>query len=214
MSVAAERPRQREWWLRALLVFQAPSAVFSALRSQDEDDVEARSEPLLAIGFLAGVAAVLSTSVAGRLLDDPGGGLLLVAAWAVFAGALYGIAAVWIGGLLVHLAARRLGSLGSYRRARQVVGLALAPVALSLLLLWPVRLAVYGEDVFRAGGSDAGTTGTAVLDWLWAGAGLWALGLVLVGIRAVHAWTWERATAALALAAALPVVLVAAQVAF
>lgn len=210
------RPVQpsRAWWLRALLVFQAPSAVFSALRNQDEDDVEARSEPLLAIGFLAGVAGVLSTSAAGRLLDDPGGGLLLVAAWAIFAGALYGAAVVWLGGLLVHLAARRLGSLGSYRRARQVVGLALAPVALSLLLLWPVRLAVYGEDVFRPGGDDAGATGTAALDWLWAGAGVWALALVLVGIRAVHAWTWERATAALALAAALPALLVAAQAAF
>lgn len=208
MTVAADRPREREWWLRALLLFQAPTPVFAALRSRDEDDVDARSEPLLAISLLAGVGAVLSSSVAGRFLDDPGGGLLAVAAWAIFAGAIYGAAAVWLGGLLVHLAARRLGSVGSYRRARHVVGFALAPLALALLLLWPVRLAVYGEDVFRAGGGDEGATGTRLLDWLWAGAGIWTLVLVLIGIRAVHAWTWERSAAALALAAALPALVV------
>ena len=37
----------------------------------------------------------------------------------------------------------------SFRQARHIVGLAAAPLALSLLLVWPVRLAIYGGDVFR-----------------------------------------------------------------
>jgi hypothetical protein len=200
---------QRAWWIRTLLVLQAPTAVFAALRSTDEQDLDARTEPLVAIAMLAGTAAVISTTVAGRYLDDPGGGLLVVAAWAIFAGALYGAAALWLGGLLVHVASRRLGSEGAYRRARHVVGFALVPVALTLPLLWPVRLALYGSDVFRAGGSDSGAQGARILDLLWAGAGLWSLMLVLVGIRAVHRWSWLRSTVALALAAALPLLIVA-----
>ena len=56
----------------------------------------------------------------------------------------------------------------TYRQARHVLAFASAPVALSLLVLWPVRLAVYGEDVFRTGGSDhgAGNTAFVVLELL------------------------------------------------
>lgn len=200
---------QRAWWIRTLLVLQAPTPVFAALRSNDEEDLDARTEPLVAIAMLAGAASVISTSVAGRYLDDPGGGLLVVAAWAVFAGAIYGTAALWVGGLLVRVAVRMLGSTGTYRQARHVVGFALVPVALSLVVLWPVRLALYGDDVFHAGGADSGAAGAHVLDLLWAGAGLWSLALVLVGIRAVNGWSWPRASAALALAAALPLLIVA-----
>jgi hypothetical protein len=207
-AASVESP-QRAWWIRTLLVLQAPTPVFAALRSTDEEDLDARTEPLVAIAMLAGAASVISTSVAGRYLDDPGGGLLVVAAWAIFAGAIYGTAALWIGGLLVHVAVKSLGSAGTYRRSRHVVGFALVPVALALVVLWPVRLALYGSDVFHAGGSDSGAGGAHVLDLLWAGAGLWSLALVLIGIRAVHRWSWARASAALALASALPLLIVA-----
>jgi hypothetical protein len=209
VQVAARTQPEREWWLRTLLVLQAPTAVFAALRNEGDEDVAARSEPLVAIGFLAGIAAVLSSSLARHALDSFTGGITTVAAWVVFTGALYGLFGVWLVGLLVHLASRRLGSQGSYRRARHVVGFALTPLALSLILLWPVRLALYGEDGLRRGGDDAGTTANGVLDWLTVAAGLWALALLLVGIRAVHAWTWGRTAAAFGLAAALPALVVA-----
>src|SRR5206468_2720546 len=128
-----------------------------------------------------------------------------------FAGALYGLFGVWLGGLVVHVVARRLGSRGTYRRARHVVGFALTPIALSLLVLEPVRLAVYGEDVFRRGGGDTGTVATAMLDWLTIGAACWGLALLLIGIRAVHGWTWARAAAAVAAAVALPALLAVVQ---
>jgi hypothetical protein len=200
---------ERAWWLRAALVLQAPTPVFRALRDESPEDEDARMEPLVLIALLAGIGAVLGTSVAGGLLDDPGGGLLVVAAWAIFAGALYGGVAVLGGGLLLRWAERRLGGRGSWRRARHVFGFALAPLALGLVVLWPLRLALYGDDVFRRGGADSGTTGARLLDGLWVSCGLWFLVLLVVGVRAVNRWSWWRSLAACALAAAPPVVIVA-----
>jgi hypothetical protein len=210
VSAVAETSPERAWWLRAVLVFQAPAAVFAALRTKDERDVDARAEPLVAIGMLAGIASVLWSGPAGTFLDDPGGGITTVAAWAVFGGAIYGAAVIWAGGLLLHLVARRLGSLGSYQRARQIVGFSLAPLALSLLTIWPVRLVLYGDDVFREGGADSGAAGAHALLWLWIASGIWSLALLLVGVRAVHGWTWARAVGAVALTLALPALVVGA----
>jgi hypothetical protein len=197
----------REWLLRALLVLQAPRAVFSALRDDSDDAAHARQEPVLALLWLAGIAGVLATSVARTLLDDPTRDGLVVAVWAFIGGGFYGTLAFWLGGALVHRASRALGGQGSYRRARHVVGFACAPVALSLLLVWPIGLAAFGGDLFRSGGSDSGTGGD-VLYWSSVGFGVWALALLAVGIRAVHGWTWARSLGTLALAAA-PLVLVA-----
>ena len=62
---------------------------------------------------------------------------------------------------------------------------------------------VYGEDAFTRGGSDEGTTASAVLDALEAGLLLWALVLVVVGVRVVHGWSWARSAAASGLVAAV-----------
>lgn len=200
---------EKAWWLRAMLVLQSPRAVFAALRDESVEDQDARAEPLVLIGFLAGIGAVLGTGVAGRLLDDPGGGLLVVAAWAVFAGAIYGTVTVFAGGLLLRWAERRLGGDGSWRRARHLFCFALAPLALGLIVLWPVRIALYGDDVFRRGGTDSGAAGARVLDSLWISCGLWFLALLVVGLRTVHGWTWARALAACGLACVPPVLIVA-----
>jgi hypothetical protein len=197
----------REWLLRALLVLQAPRAVFSALHDDSDDAAQARQEPVLALLWLAGIAAVLVTSVARTLLDDPTRDGLVVAVWAFIGGGSYGALAFWLGGALVHGASRALGGQGSYRRARHVVAFACAPVALSLLLVWPIGLAAFGGDLFRSGGSDGGAGGD-VLFWAAVGFGLWALALLAIGIRAVHGWTWGRSLAALAIAV-VPVALVA-----
>ncbi|HXH97981.1 MAG TPA: YIP1 family protein, partial [Gaiellaceae bacterium] len=99
--------------------------------------------------------------------------------------------------------------LGSYRRARHVLALAAAPLALTLVTLWPVRIAVYGEDLFRTGGNDYGR-GDAIFGALVDAAALWCVWLLLVGVRAVHGWTWGRAAATVALAAAFPALIVIA----
>jgi hypothetical protein len=208
VSTAVERTPspQREWWLRALAVLQSPTAVFAALRDDSNEAAQARQEPILAIVLLAGMAGVLSTTVAGRLLDEPDTDAAIVAVWTFLGGAIYAGFVYWLGGLLLHGAGAALGSRGSYRRARHVLGFAVAPLALSLLLVWPVRLAVHGTDVFRTGGEDSGA-GDWIFESLALGAGLWAAALLVSGMRAVNGWPWPRSLAAVALAAA-PVALI------
>jgi hypothetical protein len=77
------------------------------------------------------------------------------------------------------------------------------------LAAWPVKLALFGGDAFRSGGEDAGADGTAfvVVEAVFLA---WALGLLVVGVRAVHGWTWARAAGAVALAAAGAATIVAA----
>ena len=191
---AQDTALDREWLLRALLVLQSPRAVFAALRDDSDESAQARQEPVLAIIWLAGIAGVLATPVAGTLLDDPARDGLVVAVWAFVGGGFYAAAGYWLLGALLYAAARALGGQGSYRRARHVVGFAAAPVALSLLTLWPLGIAALGGDLFRSGGSDAGRWGS-LLHWAAIGFAIWGLALLAVGIRAVHGWTWPRSLA-------------------
>lgn len=158
--------------------------------------------------LLAGMASVLSTRTAAHLLDDNDYDGLLVAVWTFVAGGLYGVTAYWLLGALLYRGARALGSAGSYRRARHLLAFAAVPIAFSLVLL-PVKLALYGGDLFHRGGADAGTGGEvfAVLQLAFFA---WAAALLLVGMRAVHGWSWTRAGAAVAAAAALPAAVSAA----
>ncbi|HWN20468.1 MAG TPA: YIP1 family protein [Gaiellaceae bacterium] len=191
---------EREWWLRVPAVLLGPRAVFVALRDGSQEQVDARQEPVLALVYLAGIAAVLGTTTAGRLFDDPEYDGVLVAVWAVVAGGFYAFAGYWLIGGALYLGARGLGGLGDYRRGRHVLAFALAPLALSLLVLWPVELAAFGGDLFRRGGSDDGTAGT-VFDVLELAFALWSAALLLIGVRAVHGWSWWRSLGALGLVA-------------
>jgi hypothetical protein len=83
-----------------------------------------------------------------------------------------------------------------------VLAFALAPLALSALVVWPVRVAIYGGDLFRSGGSDHGR-GVLALDLLDAALAVWAAVLLVAGVRAVHGWTVARSLGAVALAVVL-----------
>jgi hypothetical protein len=136
---------------------------------------------VLALVLLAGISGVLWTPVAGTILNDVTLDWLDVAIWAFLGGGFYAIALYFIGGLIVQWLARAGGWI-SYRQARHLLAFAAAPVALSLFLVIPLRLAVYGEDVFRSGGSDRGAGA-----WAFAGVELaflaWALFLLAFGLR-------------------------------
>jgi Yip1 domain len=179
--VEPARSLQKEWWLRALAVFQSPRGTFAALRDDSDEAAEARQEPVMAIVILAGIAGILATSLARGLLDDPNYDRLNFAVWAFLVGAFNGLLVFWFGGLLVYAIAAAVRARASYRQARHIVGLAMAPVALSLLTVWPLRLAIYGEDVFRRGGSDTGA-GDTLFDLLLVGSFAWAFALVAVGL--------------------------------
>jgi Yip1 domain len=185
VSVAADRGTslQKEWWLRTFAVFHRPRLVFAALRDDSDEAAEARQEPVLAIISLAGIAAVLSTSLAGRALDDPAfsNSFLAVLSWAFIGGLVYGAIVYWLGGLIVHAIASALRTESSYRQARHLVGFAAAPLALSLLLIWPIRVSIYGDDLFRSGGSDSGA-GEVLFDLLILATYVWTFGLVALGL--------------------------------
>jgi len=195
--------------LRAPAVLVAPRAVFVSLRDESEEAAEERQEPITALAGLAGIAAVLGSPVARHLLNDASFSVSLIPVWAFLGGAVYAVAVYWAGGGLLYGAARRLGSLGSYRRARHVLTLSAAPLALALVTLWPVRIAVYGQNLFRTGGSDWGP-GDRTFGGLLYFAFAWSAVLLVIGVRAVHGWSWARSVAAIVLAAALPALIVLA----
>ena len=211
MSTEAVRTSalERNWWLRAPAVLVAPRAVFASLRDESEESVEARQEPIVAIAALAGIAVVLVSPTFRRMLNDPAVSLALVPVLAFVAGALYAAAVFWLGGGLLYGAARRLGGEGSYLRMRHVLALASAPLALSLVTFWPLRIAIYGQDLFRTGGDDYGR-GDAIFGGVYLGFVAWSVLLLVVGVRTVHGWTLARAAGAVALAAAFPVLIVLA----
>jgi len=184
------------------LILVRPGEVFAALRDSSDEQAEALSEPMVAVTILAGTAMFLSTATAGQLFDDPEFDWLLVAVEAFFAGVLVALQNYWLGGAALLLGLRSLGSMARYRTARQIVGLSTIPFVLALLVVWPVRIAVFGEDLFRSGGSDEGTTGY-VLNAVDAGFVLWALALAIVGVRTVEGWGLVRSLGATAFAATL-----------
>jgi hypothetical protein len=203
VEVTPEPLADRSWWLRAPLVLVAPRPIFASLREYDEASADARQEPLIAIAALAGIAVVLASPTFRRMLNDPSVDLVLVPVLAFVAGSLYAAATYWLGGALLYGATRRLGSLGDYRRARHLLALAATPLALALVVFWPIRIAVYGENLFRTGGDDYGR-GDGVFGAVFLGFVAWALMLLLIGVRSVHGWSWARSAGAVALAAAFP----------
>jgi len=196
----------RDWWLRTLLVLQRPRPVFAALRDDSREAAADRSEPVLLIVLLAGMAIALGSSAGARLADDRTYDGLLIAVWAFLAGAISGLSTYFGLGAVLFGAVKALGSQGSYRRARHVLAFASVPIALSLVV-WPVKLALYGEDWFRTGGGDTGTGGV-LFDLVELAFFLWSGVLLVVGVRTVHGWTLARAGAACAIAVVAPLAVV------
>jgi hypothetical protein len=208
---AAEGALEREWWRYTLLVLRRPRAVFAALRDDSTEAADARQEPVTAIVFLGGIAAVLATGAASRLLDEPLYDPLLIAVWAVVAGAIYGIASYWVAGGAVHVGHRGAGGTGSYRQSRHLLAFAAVPLIVWLVTVWPVRLALYGEDLFRTGGRD-GHAGRVVFDSIGGVFVAWCFGLLVLGIRTVYVWDWRRSVVAVSLAVTAIVALALAAV--
>jgi hypothetical protein len=201
-SAPAAEAAGRAWWRRLPRLLVAPEEVFRALRSDDEADVEGRSEPILAIVLLAGMAGIVLTPAWGTLLDEPTVDGLVVAVVTFVGGLMYGAAGYYLLGLVVWLGAKGMGATEPYRLARQVVGLAALPLALSLFVTVPLAVLLFGGDWLRTGGSDEGVAGWIVLG-LGLGAVAWSAALLVVGLRATFRLPWRGVAGALALAAVL-----------
>lgn len=174
---------ERVWLKRAVTVLVRPREVFEGIRDDSDTAARVRSEAVLALVLLAGIASVLWTPTYGRLQDDVANDALNVAVIAFVGGSLYGVLAYFLGGGVVYALTRAVGG-ASYRQVRHVLAFAAAPVALSLLVVWPVRLAVYGGDVFKTGGADHGGGNDAFygVELVFV---LWALALLALGLRIV-----------------------------
>jgi hypothetical protein len=206
---ARTRDEEKAWFLRALLVLQAPRPVFAALRDDSDEAADARQDAAGTIVWLAGIASVLATTVASKLLDDVEMDATLVAVWAFLSGGLYGFGLYVVVGKVFEVALRKLGGHGSFRRSRHLLGFSAAPIALALLVYWPVRIALYGKDTFRSGGADGDTVGMA-LAWGFYVFVLWSLVLLVVGVRTVHGWSWGRSLVGVGFAAVIAAALAAA----
>jgi hypothetical protein len=198
---AERRDESGAWWLRALLVPQAPRPVFAALRDDSREAAEDRQEVVATIAFLVGVALTVASAAAASFADDPARTGIVIPVYLFIAGVFVSALNYWIGGGALYIAINVLGGEGSYRRARHLLAFAAVPLVLSLVLL-PVRFAIYGGDIFRSGGRDAGG-GAHVFTVLLIGFGVWALALLAVGIRTVEGWSWIRTAAGVGLFAAL-----------
>lgn len=192
---------ERLWWLNTVGVLARPKQVFDALRDTSDEAVDARQEPITAVVILCGIATVLVTGAAGRLLDDAVIDGYLIAVWAFLAGAIYGVASYWLAGAAVYLGQRGAGGTGDYQQARHVLAYAAVPLIVWLVFVWPVRVALYGKDLFRTGGSDGGTS-RVVFGAVGGLFVLWCLGLLALGLRTVYGWDWRRSAIAISLAVA------------
>ena len=164
-----------------------------ALRDDSDEAAEARQEPVLAIVLLAGFAGVLSTSLAGRLLDNPDSAARPFACW------LWGFSAAPSTGR--HLLAgradgSRLASRASAGRAptgRRAMSSASPPRRSRSRCFSSGRSGSRStaDDLFRNGRLDTGV-GDKIFEGLVVVAFVWTLALVFVGARTVSGLSWPR----------------------
>jgi hypothetical protein len=130
------------------------------------------------------------------LVDDS---IAVLAVLVFLTGAIYGAFAYWAGGGFLYVGLRGAGSRGGYRRVRHILAFAAVPTVLGLLVVWPLRLLVYGTDSFRSGGSDHGV-GPLLFDLAEVAFVLWSFALLIYGIAIVERWRVLRSAVAVALA--------------
>jgi hypothetical protein len=192
----------RAWWRRVPQVLSAPRAVFAALAETDDADVDARSEPVLAITILAGVAAVLLVPAWGTVMNDGSVDVLALVVVTFVGGLFYGAAGYFVLGLALWLGAKAVGADPPFRLARHVVAFAAVPIALSLLVLVPVIGIAFGSDWFRTGGSDEGA-GREVVTGIGLAFVAWSTVLAAIGLRTAIRLPWRGVLGALLLAGVL-----------
>ena len=196
---------ERAWWENVLRVLARPREVFAGFHDDTDERADARVEPINAVVALAAISAVSWSPETGRLMSDPAIDGLLVSVLLVLSGALYGLVGYFVLGWLTKVGLATVAVRDGRRRPRQLLAYAAAPVALSLVLL-PVRLALYGGDVFERGAER----GSEVLAVLFLATVAWAIGLLVLAVHVVYDLDWSRAIAAVLLPAFVPAVAVAA----
>ena len=183
-------------------VVTAPRTVFAALAETDDTDVDARSEPVLAITILAGMACVMLTPAWGTVMDDSTVDTLVLVVVTFVGGLFYGAAGYFLLGLALWLGAKAVGVETPFKIARQVVAFAALPLALAFVVLVPAVAIGFGDDWFRTGGSDEGT-GRVVVTAIGLAFVAWSTVLVALGLRTTFRLPWRGVFGVLLLAGVL-----------
>ena len=194
----AAAARERGWWRRVPRMLWAPREVLVALREDDEEDVVARAEPVLALVILAGIGAILLTPEWGSLLDDWRIDTTVAAVFTFLGGGMYGAVGYFLLGLVVYVGARGMGGELSFRQSRQAIAFAAAPLALFAPIGILAIVLLAGEDYFHEFLHGTGETAIRVIG---AAFGLWAAALVVAGLRITHRLAWLGVAGAVLLAA-------------
>src|SRR3954451_567531 len=87
---------ERLWLKRAVLVLVRPHEVLADLRDDSDTAARARSEAVLALVLLGGIAGVIWTPVAGTVLNDVQLDWLDVLVWAFIGGGVCGAVAFFV----------------------------------------------------------------------------------------------------------------------
>ena len=198
----AAQERVHAWWRLLPRVLTRPNDVFDALKEDDEIDVLARSEPILAIVIVAGMAGILLTPAWGTLLDDESLDSLVIAVITFIGGIFYGTAVYYLLGFVVWAGVHAVGLDVRARAARQPIAFCALPFALSLFVTLPAIILGFGHDWFRTGGSDDGA-GRVIVLAIAAACAIWSLALLARGLRRTFGLPWRAVAGALALAAVI-----------
>ena len=146
------------------------------------------------LSCLFGIALTLGTMwylSLGRLL----GGLGPTLGVGILAGPVAGLLAVMLIGVVVRLVSRLFGGHATMRETVPMVAYAMVPIVLSLVLVFPVEIAVFGQYLFDNNPpplviNPPAFIGLVALDVL---AVLWAWGLLITGTRVAQRLTRPRA---------------------
>ena len=144
----------REWWRRVPRVVTAPRTVFAALAETDDTDVDARSEPVLAITLLAGMACVMLTPAWGTVMDDSTVDTLVLVVVTFVGGLFYGAAGYFLLGLALWLGAKAVGVETPFKIARQIVKVAQTFAMAHELGMATVLWCYLRNPAFKVGGVD------------------------------------------------------------
>src|SRR3954451_14087152 len=101
-QAAAGPADERVWLARAVSVLWRPREVFAGLRDDSDETARARSEAVLALVVLTGIAGVLWTPVAGTILNDVTLDWLDFRIVAVLGGRVYVLIFLFVSWLFLH----------------------------------------------------------------------------------------------------------------
>ena len=148
----------------------------------------------LLLSFLFGIALAFGSMwylSFGRVLGGLGPTLLA----GILAGPVIGVLAVFIIGFVVRLASRLFGGHATMRETLPMVAYAMVPIVISLVVIFPIEIALFGQYLFDNNPpplviNPPAFVGLVALDAL---AALWAWALLITGTRIAQRLTRPRA---------------------